>query len=275
MKRIADQVSGIATSIALAAFWCLAAPSYMAAQDHEPTEEQHAEEGAHHDAVSTSRPGLIRRPNILAAGRFQFESGYNLANAPEETQHTVGELLLRIGINGWSEIIVDVGSFVSLSEHGHRESGLADARLGYKVRLVDVNVSRWIPLLALSGGTSIPIGAEAFGSSSLQPFADVGAHWSLSDRFGVVTSVSIENLDEGERFIAATSAELTLTEVVHAHIEYARIQPLLDGAHGADDVSAGLGYHVTEDVAVDARLGLARHSGVKEFFFGFGFSRRW
>lgn len=278
-KPWTNRAASIATPIALAGLFCFSAPGRMAAQEHVAAQEHHGEENVHGDAISTSRPGLIRRPNILAAGRFQFESGYNLAKAPEETQHTVGELLLRIGVNGWSEIILDVGSFVSLSEHGHRESGLADARIGYKVRLVDVNVSRWIPVVALSGGTSIPIGADAFGSSSLQPFADIGAHWSLSHRFGIVTSASIANLDDGlersNEVISATSAEFTLSEAVHAHLEYARIQPFADGAHGANDVSGGLGYHITHDIAVDARFGFARHSGVNEFFFGVGYSRRW
>ena len=249
----------------------------VAQEDH--AEEQHGEEAAHGDAISTSRPGLVRRPGVVGGGVFQIESGYTFAGATDETIHNLGEILLRIGVGARGEVLLELGSFVSEDSHGTKHSGLTDTRIGYKVLLADGGASHSGPVVSLSGGTSLPTGGQYFGGPSLQPFSDLGIHWSLADKVGLVTSLSFLNLDDGTQryneIIAATSLEFKLSDKAHGHIEYAFLSPFYDGSHVAHDVAGGVGFHINHDTALDIRTGFAKHYGLTEFILGVGFSRRW
>lgn len=243
--------------------------------------------GARQAATSTlvtDRPDFTESPLAVALGAVQLEVGYTLTRNDVVDTHTLGELLIRIGILTGAELRLGLNSFVWTDDPLGDASGLEDVSLGVKVELTEgggqeFNLLR--PRIALLLDTSLPTGTGGFGENRLQPGAKLAMSWELSERLGLGANANVaaasQDGDRFGQFSGAVSLGVSLADGVGAYGEYFLFAPPGPGDDAAGFLNGGLTFLATNDFQFDVRAGFGLHgvNGVDtDFFVGAGFATR-
>lgn len=233
------------------------------------------------EPLVTDRPDFTESAVTVAPGKVQLESGYTFTRVDTEQEHTLGEVLLRVGVAERVEVRLGVNSFAFTRTPGDTDSGLEDASLGVKVRLADTperfRLTR--PGIALLAGTTLPTGGGAFGESTLQPEATLALAWPVSERIGLASNVGYAYASEGgdrfNQFSGSVTLAYALAERLGSYVEAYGFA--LDRGDGPDTgfVNGGLTYLLTNDLQFDVRAGVGLNAVEPDYFAGLGFARRW
>lgn len=79
----------------------------------------------------TDRPDFTESTETVPAGRVQFEGGYTPLRSGGVDEHAIGEVLLRLGVSGRTELRLGLNSFLVARVPGEPTStGLEGASLG-------------------------------------------------------------------------------------------------------------------------------------------------
>jgi hypothetical protein len=132
------------------------------------------------DPLVGDRPDFTESAVTVAPGRLQLEGGYTFERAGEAELHTIGELLMRIGVGASTEIRVEVGSWLHLDDGASTVDGLADPGLGLKQRFLAGDGA--VPELALLAASSVPIGNAEVSTVRPEPSLVAAAGWELDER---------------------------------------------------------------------------------------------
>lgn len=234
------------------------------------------------EPIITDRPDFTESSQTVPGGMVQFEGGSTHARGADALETSIGEVLLRTGMNDWSEFRLGLNSYSFARTSGESTQGFEDASLGAKFRLMRGGATGSLrPTLSLIAATSVPTGSRPFRSSRLLPELKLGAEWDLSARVSVATNLNYSWVhDAGVRWTEpsfSASAGVALTEKVGSYLEYFGFYPELRGAPNTHFGNGGLTYSLTDDFQIDARLGreLTRSHDGATYFFGLGFARRW
>ena len=239
----------------------------------------------------TDRPDFTESPVAVAPGLFQLEGGYTFSKDAGEDTHTLGEILLRIGVLQRLEARIGLNSFVVRTEDGEPAGalptsspgtvrGLNDVTLGVKVELIrPAPSSPGVPRLAVIAGTSLPTGRSDIGADGLQPGVLLAAGWELTGRLGLGANFGYAYLeDEAGRFdelSGSVAFGFSLTERLGTFAEYFGTFPVGSGRESGNFADAGVTYLLGPSLQLDMRVGLGLDGQRPNYFLGAGASWRW
>lgn len=228
----------------------------------------------------TDRPDFTESAASVAPGRFQLETGYTFARRAGARDHSVGEMLVRIGIARDAELRIAPGSYRVVEAPGGTVDGLADPAVGAKVTLLEPgpDAARPLPSIAVLAATSLPAGHEALNPDGPEPEALVALGWELDGRLSVGANVRHGRLlSDGERYgqtTVSTAVGVAASSAVGTYLEFYTLRPSARGSEPADVVNGGLTLLLGADAQLDARLGAGLGAEGPDLILGVGFSAR-
>lgn len=228
----------------------------------------------------TDRPDFTESAVAVGAGTVQLEAGYTVSNDGAVDTHTLGEVLIRLGILKSTEIRLGINSYTWTTGAPRDDQGWEDATLGVK-RALSRGAPGFHPLrpaVAIILATSLPTGAGGPGEDHLQPEAVLAAAWNLSERLGLGANLRVAApLQDGERYAQAggsVSLGAALMERLSGYVEYFAFVPERHDGPAAGFLDGGFTLQLTPDLQVDLRGGLGVHGTAADYFVGAGFGWR-
>jgi hypothetical protein len=189
---------------------------------------------------------------------------------------TLPEALLRIGLSDRWELRLDPGSWLEIDRPGRDDmSGLVNARLGFKVELVQ-SVSDVLGGmdLALIAATTVPTGDDDLVSDRWQPEVVLAAGWAVTDRVSVGSNLGAARLDEdGEWFTSAWISGVVgvaIDDRWSAFVELFAFHAERDDGPETATFQTGTTYLVSDDLQLDARVARRLSAEGPDLLFGIG-----
>jgi hypothetical protein len=227
--------------------------------------------------ISTSRLGVAKATGTVARGVVQLEAGYSRGHQDGRTRETFGETLLRVGMGPRTEARIGLPSYLRTATPAATVEGLGDPALVVKHRLHDL--AGGLPAVAVTLGSSIPVGADGVGAGGFQPEAGLSTEWKLPAGFRALALGSFRDaVAAGDRFgltTLAAGARRALSDRTLAQAEYIHVASTRAGAADVNQLRAGAALRVTPSLQLDGWAARSTAAGVHEFLFGVGFARRW
>ena len=134
----------------------------------------------------TDRPDFTESPVSVARGVIQLEGGYTFTGVSGTRSHSLGEILVRVGVGGPLELRFGVNSY-QIEGGSPVRRGMEDSGIGAKLEVVEAAGAR--PTIGLIVGASLPTGARAFRSETVEPEAVVAMGWALPGGWSVGSNV--------------------------------------------------------------------------------------
>ncbi len=228
-------------------------------------------------AIAADRPGFTTGPIVLARGKRQIETGASHIRAGDSRQTNVGEILFRAGLTSRAELRIALNSYDILTAPGARATGIEDASIGTKIRVVSPGESAWRPLASLILSTSVATGSASFGNSGPEPVAVGTAAWSLpaSTTLGVNLGVANRVDGAGDRAfesLGGASIAFPLVGAVGSYLEYSFAN---SGGATSGYLNTGLAFTPTPNSQLDLWVARPTSSSSTGFSIGLGLARRW
>lgn len=235
---------------------------------------------AQEEPLVTDRPDFTESTSTVAPRRVQAEAGYTFQREGSTDSHTLGELLLRIGLHPRAELRVGLSSYDIIDAPEGTTTGLEDASLGAKLALLRRGQATpaLVPEVSVIVATSLPTGADALSSGGFDPEAKLALGWDVGDRAGVAANLNYTSISGGTgrqgELAGSVSLGMSLVERLDAFTEYYAFFPTSGAEENAHHVNGGVTFQLTPNFQLDARLGRRLTAG-EATFFGVGLARRW
>ena len=230
-------------------------------------------------ALEADRPDFTEGIATVPPGWVQSEAGYTFSRADGNTSHSIGELLVRVPAGNRAEIRLGLNSYSIEHSPGFVRRGFEDSEVGTKVRLIEQEEGSLLPSVSILALTTLPTGHRDIGSGVMQPTGIAALGWELSDKLSLESNVKYTYASEDRtRFSQwATTASLgaEITQRLGGFAEWFGTTPASLGAKRADYLNAGAAMRFGSSLILDARVGANARRGTRDYFFGFGASRRW
>lgn len=231
--------------------------------------------------LSSDRPDFSEGTNTVPLGHLQIEGGVTWQEVGKEDSLSVGELLLRYSLAENIEARLGVGSWTRIDVPGDQLEGYEDPVVQMKVRLTPPADDRppGFPAVALLVGTSIPVGSEELTADEWEPEALLAFDWELTDLLSLGANVGVAfPTDSGDRYdqiFASASLGIAATDRLGVFVEtYGFSEEEPDG-DSTQYVDTGVTFALTNDLAIDARVGFGLNDPSPERFVGVGAAYRW
>lgn len=227
------------------------------------------------DVISTDRPSFGAGSAIVSPGQLQVESGYTFTHTEAVDVHTIGEVLVRIGIVERLELYLGLNSFAIVDGPTGSVDGIEDATAGVKVRLHEPPLAAPVgaPTVSALLTSRLPTGADAVGETELQPEGRLLVDWAFED-FGLGVNLGVgfpsSAGDHFAQLFASLAMSTSFSDAVSGYVEYYTLQPAAEGASNAGFLNAGLAVLAAHNVQLDGRLGAGLNGTDTDYFFGFG-----
>ncbi|HET6362276.1 MAG TPA: transporter [Gemmatimonadota bacterium] len=234
------------------------------------------------ESLITDRPDFTESASVPGGGRIQVEGGWTVEGEDDARAHSLGEILVRIGIGDRFEARIEPLTWISVDGDETVDAddvdGLDDAGIGFKAMLFDAEPPG-VPAAALLLGTTVPTGDEEIGEDGWQPEARLALGWDLSELWSLGANAGWGRPEEGgERFdqaLGSVALGRAIGERLGAFVELYGLAPA--GADGDDDAAyldGGFTLAFGPDAQLDARAGAGLTDVAADWFFGLGFARR-
>ena len=230
-------------------------------------------------SVEADRPDFTESAETVPPGSIQAEGGFAVGREDGNTSHTLGELLIRVPAGNRAEIRVALNSYSIERAPGLTRRGFEDIAVGTKVRLIEREGRSLVPSVSILALTTLPTGHRDIGSSVMQPTAKLALGWQLSERLSLGSNANYTYASEdGTRFsqwAASASLGAEITPRLESFVEWFGVSPTSLGAKRADYLDAGAAMKFGGVLRLDARVGANTRRATRDYFVGFGASRRW
>ncbi len=230
-------------------------------------------------ALEADRPDFTEGIATVPPGWIQSEAGYTFSRADGNTSHSIGELLVRIPVSNHVEARLGFNSYSIEHAPGLVRRGFEDMEVGTKVRLIEREERSLLPSVSVLALTTLPTGHRDIGTSVMQPTGILALGWQLSERLSLESNAKYTYASEdATRFSQwATSASLAaeITPRLGSFFEWFGTSPASLGAKRADYLNTGVAMRLGNSLTLDARVGANARRGSRDYFAGFGISRRW
>lgn len=257
---------------AAVALLALAAP--LAAQDFSGLKEP----------INPDRPDFTNGPILVAPGHLQVETGYTYTRTGSEKSSSLGEILLRYAFDDRWEARLGLNSYdwIDTGVPGERRiSGFEDPFVEVKIRLNDAEAEHrphGVPAMGLLLNTTIPVGARALTADAWQPTATFALHWDLPAEWSLESNLGYTYAADGDqRFdqvFASLSAGFQLNEKLGGFLEGYAFSKESAGGDATEYADVGLAYLLSNDLALDVRVGTGLAQPHPNWFTGLGLSIR-
>lgn len=265
-------------TVPLAILATLTATSGLRAQQR-PQAAEESDSWEDRGALVTDRPDFTESALTIYPWHVQVEMGYTLARVEGTTEHSVGEVLVRVGLADRVEARIGLNSFAWAAAEGNDPEGLEDISLGAKVNFVRGKPKTALPDLALLFSASFPTGAGDLDQGAhVLPVTTLSAGWDLLDWMSAGVNVGWGYLDDGagrySQFAASVALGFSLTDWLGAYAEYFGLAPELDSGPDSHFLNGGFTFLVSRDVQFDVRAGFSVDDAETDFFTGAGLAFR-
>lgn len=237
------------------------------------------------DPPPGERLGLRHRISALTRGRVQLEGGYAYVydrfHGVRVSQHSVPDLLLRVGIDERFELRIGWPGYVATHYDGRSapdsSSDTLDPNVGFMWDLWGQD--GWIPQTAVLASVPIELEGDPFALRSLQPLSQLLYCWYLTDRFalGGTTGFALfrENGDHFTQLQQSANADYLLSDRLDVFAEW---EVLVD-CNAADDgsqhlFSSGVSFLWSESLQLSWRVGTGLNQRAPDFLTDVRFALR-
>jgi hypothetical protein len=229
-------------------------------------------------AIEADRPDFTESPETVAPGWIQAEGGYTYSRKEGSTNHSIGELLVRVPANTRAELRVGFNSYSIEHAGGGVLRGFEDMAIGTKVRVIEREERSPVPNVSIILLSTLPTGHRGIGNGAMQPTAKLALGWQLSERLSLGSNANYSYaIEDGTRFSQwASSASLgaEITPRLESFVEWFGTSPVSLGARRADYLNTGAAMKFGSSLRLDARIGTNART-TRDYFAGIGVSRRW
>lgn len=223
---------------------------------------------------SPDRPGIANGSFITPESMLGVEAGIQFSTNDFVNQFSLGQVLLRYGVQENLEVRASLGSFTSatytLIGGEQTESGFQDMSVGAKYNFVSGGGN---PSISGLFNVSLPVGSDAFSSDEIVPSLGVLADhllnemWSISSNLGYYFGVG--NLEDSWLFTLTPGFSIPANENIGGYFGYA-------GRYYGEDLNlnwleAGATYNIESGAQLDVNLGFETKN--ETFFIGAGFAK--
>lgn len=234
---------------------------------------------AQEEALVTDRPDFTESASVPGAGRIQVEGGWTVEGAGDARAHSLGEILVRIGIGDRFEARIEPVTWISADDGGGSEvSGLDDAGIGFKSILFDASPPS-VPAAAILMGTSVPTGDDEIGEEGWQPEARLALGWDLSEVWSLGANVgwarSLEGEERFDQALGSVALGRSLGARLGAFLELYGLSPSSPDGGDESYLDGGFTFALGPDAQLDVRAGAGLTDDSADWLFGLGFARRW
>ena len=234
--------------------------------------------GQEPDPIVTDRPDFTESAAVAGRGRVQVEGGWTVEESGEAREHSLGEVLVRIGLGDRFEVRIEPGSWIWADDGAADVSGLDDAGLGLKVLVLEEQAPA-IPATALLFSTSVPTGVEEIGSTEWYPEVRLALGWTLSESWSLGANAGWARADdESEGFdqaLGSLALGRSLGERRGMFLELYGFAPVGPDEDDSAVFDGGVTLALGPDAQLDARAGVGLTDAAPDWLFGVGFARRW
>ena len=225
----------------------------------------------------TDRPDFTESAVTVPRGGVQLESGYTFTRSDDVDDHTLGEVLLRIGLADRLEARLGLGSHAWVTAEGNDPSGFEDPSLGLKAVLAREETAG--VAVAVLAATSLPIGDGDIGEDDWQPEVKLAVSRGLSETLALAANAGYARASEdGEGFdqgSGSLSLGMGLSERWGAYAEAYGTFPATRSGDDEAVLNGGFTFLVHPLLQLDARAGAGLTAAAPDFFLGVGIARRW
>ena len=229
--------------------------------------------------IDTDRPDFTDGTHTLASGRFQLETGYTYQQArgmDAGHTHSVPEALIRVGLSSRVELRVGENYLVERGDGSSAGSvsGFDDLYLGTKVSLTEARGI--VPALSFEVKANAPTGGAAISAHRWLPGGALLLGWESDSPWSAgVELFATRTADDNAQGIASLSVQYQVSSNVQPYLEVFTVQPIgTSTAVGAHYANSGVLVLLSNNVQVDARVGIGLNQGSDRYFVGFGFAVR-
>lgn len=237
--------------------------------------------GLESEPLVTDRPDFTESAVTVAPRRVQVEAGYTLGRSGEARDHSIGEVLGRVGLSQRVELRLGFNSFQLVEAGGDHESGFQDLALGLKLKLLSGSERPRLlgPAVALLVGGALPTGSEGVGAGGGAAEAKLALAWPLGSRFSLGSNLNVGWLDLAEasfvQFSGSLSLGASLSERLGAYLEAFGFASGDDAGLQASFLNGGLTLGLGANLQLDGRAGFGFDDPRPNYFAGLGFAVRW
>lgn len=214
----------------------------------------------------------------MPPGSIQAEGGYTYTRDESSTNHSIGELLVRVPAGTRAELRFGFNSYLVEHTAGSVQRGFQDIAVGAKVRLIEQEERSPVPNVSIVVLTTLPTGHRGIGSRAMQPIAKLALSWQLGERFSLQSNVNYSYaIEDGTRFsqwASSASFGTDITPRLETFVEWFGVSPVSLGARRADYLNTGAAMKFGGSIRLDARIGVNART-TRNYFTGLGLSRRW
>lgn len=228
--------------------------------------------------VSGDRPGFWNGPSVLPAGAAQFEIGYLYSDLVGSEAHSLGEAVVRYGLEGSWELRLGFAGYQRIETAGAETSGPGDSSIGVKWSPVQRSSEGGVDL-GLLVSTTLPTGERQIGVNAWQPSAAVSMGWSLSEKTGLTTYLGYASArapeERFDQLFASVVLSYALREDVGVFVESYGFSRESPGGSSTAVIDAGVTKTLSERWVIDLWAGTGLGSSTTDFFVGAGFVTGW
>jgi len=230
-------------------------------------------------ALVTDRPDFTESALTVYPWHVQVEMGVTAARVGGNTETSVGEILIRLGLADRLEARIGLNSFAWVAAEGNDPEGLEDVSLGAKIHLVRARPGTAVPDVGILVGASFPTGAADLEQGAhVLPVAALAAGLDVTDWMSAGANVGWGYLDDGagrySQFAGSIALGFSLTEWLGAYAEYFGFAPEFDDGPDSHFLNGGFTFLISRDVQLDARAGFSIDDAETDSFFGAGLAFR-
>lgn len=231
--------------------------------------QAHAQDAASAPPLITDRPDFTESAVVVPLDAVQIEGGFTYSDNASGMV-SVGELLVRYGLLDRLELRAVLPSYASV-DNAAGTDGFTDSQVGFKYQLGPTRGGWDVGVL---GALSLPTGADAFSSGTIDPSAIFVAGRSVNDRISVAGQ--IRGLIEGKNndailessIVGAMSLATDLTGFAELA---ARFQ---DGVDTGVQLHTGITSLIRPGFQLDIHAGVGLTDTAPDWFLGAGFAFR-
>lgn len=257
-----------------AVFLLLSPVSLSAQTTAPPTEEE--------DAIVTDRPDFTEASETVPNKARQIEVGYTATHNGSSTLHTLGEVLLRVGMTPKAELRMYFNSFAILNTPGGNTTGFQDFGIGVKWKLNEAAKGYGIfrrPQASLITALTFPSGSSVFHEHNAQPALKLCLGWELAPRWEMGANLNYAGVSQSGQHFDQFAASITFGYTWNKRLSsFYEIYGFVPGGYQAGNntyVDTGFAYLLNKTTQVDARIGFGLNGVNDDYFFGFGIAKRW
>ena len=219
--------------------------------------------------LTSDRPDFTE--SAVVVRRLQLEAGYTFARATSMSEHSIGEVLLRVPLLRRIELRLGAGSFLMTEPASPAEkvSGFDNPSVGAKFYLTEN--AAVITTVTLPTGSHELVDEDPSGEVLLSVSRDLSDRLSLGANTAIIHTTAGDGITE---LSGSLALGVGLTERQGAFFEAYGTRNVSGGTGHSAFLDFGVTHLVHDDLQLDARIGKGLSSG-SGWYVGVGIVTRW